>query len=191
MRPFEHFGPNGKAEKGGDGATDPQDDFVEWRAKHLRTMRVVMDWLNAADEPPGVGGRRTVALHEKAFGVLNAWAECGSLHHGGEKCWLMKPKNGCAGCLPLQVTEGLGDGIDVVNGQSAEVRFLHGEQFFFHLVKTKVHPSVGEMAAVMKGSSRGNMMFEARDKLSGIALDSRVVIEAQPKFGMVESATPG
>jgi hypothetical protein len=58
-------------------------------------------------------------------------------------------------------------------------------------MKTEVDPSVGKMAAVMKRSSRGNAVFEASDKVSCIALDSRMVIEAQPEFGMVEFATPG
>jgi hypothetical protein len=89
------------------------------------------------------------------------------------------------------MAEGLSDGIDVSNRQSAEIRFLYCEQTILYLVKTEVDPSMCKIAAMMKRSSRGNPVFEAGDKLPGIALDSRLAIETQPEFGMVVFATPG
>jgi hypothetical protein len=89
------------------------------------------------------------------------------------------------------MAERLGNRIDVLNRQAAEIRFQDREQIFFNLQKTEFYPAVGKMVAMVKRRSRGNTAFEAGNKFSRIALDSRVGIEAQPEFGMVVFATPG
>jgi hypothetical protein len=89
------------------------------------------------------------------------------------------------------MTERIRHAIGVPDSHAREVRFFHGEQIFFDLLEKKIHPSIGEMIAVMQRMSAGDVSFETGNKLSGIALDSRLTIETQPEFGMVVFATPG
>jgi len=165
--------------------------LVKRSANHARPVQVVVNRLSAADCPSGTGRRNALALHKKTSDLLNAGTNGRRLRHGryGQRCIYAGTRRTLL--LPLKVAKRVGHTINVLNRQTLEVWFLNREQVFFNLPEPKVHPPITKMIAVMKGSADGNAAFEAGNKFSGIALDSLSVIEAQPKFGMVEFATPG
>jgi len=152
---------------------------------------VIVNRLSAADHPSGAGSARVMTFHKKIPGVLESRANRRRLIHRWHHDGAINPQSRCASSLPPQMTECIGHAIGVMGRNSQKVRFFHRQKIFLNLLETKVHPAIKEMVPVMERVSEGHMTFEAGDKLSGIALDSRLTIEAQPEFGMVVFATPG